>query len=1127
MLRNTLLNIAFLLLSQSAFGQNSVLSTGNWYKVAVQRDGVYKLSHDQISKMGFSGKIDPSSIRIFGYLNRMLPQENSFPRPADLVELSIQVEGEQDGSFDRGDFVLFYAQGPNTSTFIPGKNVFFLQTNLYSDKNYYFITVGGGKGKRISTLPTGTGGTNVSTYHDFVFHETESINILRSGREWFGEEFELTPEREFRFTIQGIVANSPIKLVSRVMGQSLNPSSFDLQFNGTPIGSQPIPVMPDSPYASKGRMRVDTLTMEPSEVGAAQAEVQQVRYRFNKAATRKSAAFMDMIAIFFERSLRMHNDQIIFRHGSAVDGVYRYVIANAGAGTRIWNVSDLLSPVIQNHALASNEVFFSSTATEDVETFIAFNEKIPAPELIGTVANQNLRGQATPHLLIVSHPEFVAEAERLANHRRGINGIDVAVVTTDQVYNEFSSGRQDVTAIRDFARALYLKNPAKLKSLLLFGRSSYDYKQRLKSNTNFVPTYESRNSLSPLETFSSDDYFAFLEDAEGEWAESFLNSHTMDIGVGRLPVKSVEEARVVVDKLISYDSDEDRFGRWRKDLVFVADDGSLSDGFTSIHQSQANTMAEDIEQDNGIFNTRKIFLGSYAKKPSPNGETIPEANIDIKEEFEDALIVNYTGHGSETLWADERVLTPEDLEEVRNKTLPFLVTATCEFGRHDDPLEISSAEKSLLKEGGGSIGLVTTARPVNSSTNFELNQAFYEALFSREGGKWRTLGEVFRLTKNNSNSGVGNRNFSLLGDPSMTLALPGQPMAIDQIKTTSGSDTLKALSRVVLSGHILKMDGEPDAAFNGILEATLFDKRTEFRTIGKNDPAFTFSEWSNALFRGKATVKDGAFDLEFMLPKNIAYENDFGKLSLYAFDETRAVDAAGASSAFKVGGSETDPGSDTKSPALQVFMGDTTFVNGGRVSPNTTLVVRLHDESGINISDYGIGNTMMAVLDDDAAVFRINESFVADQDDFTRGWVTHPLYDLPAGKHTLTVKSWDSFNNPAEASVDFFVTKEGVLEIQEMGNYPNPFTSETTIFFTHNRPGDDLEAQLTIVNAAGSVVREIALAVPSSAFKVNLIRLEDNDVKKLSPGLYFARLKVRSVTDGAESEQASKLIRVN
>jgi hypothetical protein len=1123
--------IPFLLTAFTAYGQGSVLSSGKWYKIAVEKHGVYRLSFEDLNKMGFDpASIDPTKIAIYGLEGAMLPQSNSVTRPGDLVQLSIAVEDGDDGKFDRSDGVLFYAEGPDRISFNIQGNVTHYEKNIYSDKNFYFVTVATYDGARIEDVDNGDDGNIIDQYRDFVYHESNEYNVLHSGREWFGESFELTPERVFDLPVSGVVNGSELKLISEVMAQSNNPSSFKLSLNGQPIGEQPVSTIPNSTYGVKGRMRRDTLVVNADNVGAPGATVQRLTYNFNRATSGRSGGYLNFFSLHFNRHLSFDGgDQIRFVNAQSINQQSRFEISSSNA-LRVWNITNVFAPVEQIITFNPGKGSFTIPESPVLQVFVAFGANVPSPELVGAIENQNLHGKTTPEMIIVTHPDFVEEANRLAAHRSAHNGISVEVVTTDQVYNEFSSGRQDVSAIRDFAKHLYAKNPTVLKSLLLFGKCSYDYKDRVRQNYNMVPTYESRNSLSPLETYSSDDYFAFLEHDEGEWAEApIVQDHSMDIGVGRLPAKTVDEARGMVNKLIAYDLAPKRFGPWRKDIVFVADDGSNSDGFTSIHQSQANSLAEDVELLNPEFNTRKIFLGTYQKKVSPNGEAIPKANEDIQDEFNSAVIINYTGHGSEKLWADERVLTAEDVASLANKSFPFLVTATCEFGRHDDPEDISTAELSILRENAGSIGLVTTARPVNSSTNFALNQAFYDGLFLRDEGKRLNIGQVIRFTKNNSTSGVANRNFSLLGDPSITLALPSYNVVVDHIKTQDNSDTLKALSTVTVRGRVVTPSGETDPGFQGILHTTLFDKRTGFRTVGRNDPAFQFNQWYNPLFRGKASVVDGAFEFSFILPKNIAYQVNPGKLSVYAVDATRGLDASGASSSFKIGESEPDVADENHSPIVQAFLGDTTFVDGGTVSPDTRLIVKISDDSGINISNYGIGNTMMAILDDDQAVFLINDYYESETDDYTKGWVNFPIRQLTPGKHTLTVKVWDTHNNSAQHTIAFNVSSEGQLLVEAFGNYPNPFSGQTTVFFRHNRAGEDLQVQFTLLNSAGMELRTVEKIVTESTYEVDLWKI--NDVvdfgKKLPPGLYFGRLTLRSLSDGAESTSTTKLISAN
>jgi hypothetical protein len=363
----------------------------------------------------------------------------------------------------------------------------------------------------------------------------------------------------------------------------------------------------------------------------------------------------------------------------------------------------------------------------------------------------------------------------------------------------------------------------------------------------------------------------------------------------------------------------------------------------------------------------------------------------------------------------------------------------------------------------------------------------------------------------------------------MKLALPTNNVMVTSIKTANGSDTLKALSTVIVKGEVQDGTGSRITSFDGTLETTLFDKEVESKTIGKNDPAFTFKEWVNALYRGKSSIKEGSFEFEFIIPKNLAYIFGKGKLSLYASDNQKQQDASGASSEFAIGGSETNVPEDQTPPTVQLFMGDTTFINGGVTSPTTTLVVKLKDDSGINISSYGIGNTLVAVLDNEDQVFELSDYFESDTDDFTSGWVYFPISGLTPGNHTITVKAWDTHNNPAQATIDFIVTDGQELIIESLGNTPNPFENETRIFFTHNRSGDDLQGMLSIYSITGQEMKTYEFSVTESPYQVDLIEINGltDFGKKLPGGVYFARIAVRSLSNGSKSERVAKLIVVN
>lgn len=1108
-------------LAMQAQGLPSPLSSGTWAKFSVTADGLYKIDFNQLQAAGFDpGNIDPRKIRLFGNGNGMLPQANSANRTNRLQEIAIAVAGEEDGVFNPQDFILFFGQGPDLHHYDLQKEIFFYENNLFEDKNYYFLSISNEAGKRATGSET-LSGTHplINTFNDFIYYELENHNELKSGRQWFGERFDFTTTHSLKFTLPGIVENSTLKVVSQVMAQTFEPASFNLFLNGILLKEQPVGTIPNTQYGIKGRLTTDTLLTTAASVNAANIAEQEFKYQYNKGSSGKSIGFLDFLLASFVRKLEVYQNKTIFRAAhSLANATSTFEIGAFPSDGVIWDVTDPFDCKIQAfQAIAGKAVF--STGTSGLKTFIATNA-FPFAQWEGPVANQDLHGIGSTDLLIVAHPDLLSEASRLAAHRQEKNGITARVATTTEIYNDFSGGKQDPTAIRDFAKSLY---PG-LKNILLFGRASYDFKDRVNNNTNLVPTYESRNSLSPLETYSSDDYFAFFEPAEGEWKESASVSHTLEIGVGRLPVKTTAEAKIAVDKLIAYDNNPKALGDWRKEILFVADDGDFN-----LHQRDADKLATDVEASHAYFNMRKIYVDAFEQITRPSGQTSPQAREALGKVLKKgALIINFTGHGSERVWLAEQIMDEELIDQWKNDIVyPFLVTATCEFGRHDDPAQISSSELAITKKNGGTIGLVTATRPVSSSTNAFLNKSFYEALFEKENGQYRDMGTVFKDTKNKSVTGVSNRNFAFLGDPSMRLAIAPDEIVTTSIATEAGSDTLKALSKVIIRGEI-HSGGERDAGFNGTLTATLKDREVFLQTLGDENPVFVFKDRINSLFRGEASILGGAFELAFIVPKNIASEIGFGKLSLYAKEDNLQRDAIGGQVNFKIGSSQADDGSDKAPPLIRLFMGDTTFVNGGIASSNTQLIALFSDKSGINISSFDFGQGLVATLDNEKT-FEVGEYYTALKDDFTRGALVFPIEGLSPGKHNIQLAARDVFNNAATATIDFVVPEDQGLVIGQLLNYPNPFSNTTTIQFEHNRPGEDIVVSVAIVDITGQVVNTMNLEVFSSQ---NLVTLPEWDGTnsfgvKLNNGIYLLRLSVRSQVDGSKNEQLSKVIILN
>ncbi|MDW8295638.1 MAG: type IX secretion system sortase PorU [Raineya sp.] len=1119
----------------SALAQNSVLSSGKWYKIAVTQRGLHKITAQNLREWGIDiSQINPKNIAIYGNGGGMLPQPNNAPRIADLQENAILVVGEEDNQMDNGDYILFYAQNADKIIFNPATQRFSHEKNLYDDRNYYFLTIKNSAGLRVQNQASVSASQNINTFDDYFFHEKDQFNILNqlgrggSGREWYGEFLNAGQSVEISNTIEGLVPNSTLFFTSSVLNQSFNVANFQVAINGQIIGSQNVSPIFDATYSTKGIPDLAAFSLNTNQIPS----LPQFKVTYNLQGS-NVRGYLNFFGVQSKRELRLYGNQTAFRsiESRSLPAV-NFIVGNANSSTQIWDITNPLEPKNQLFTLSGSQAIFGAVTNGVLKEFLVWQgADFPTPTLVGEVANQNLRALPTPNLLIITHPNFREQAERLAEFRRTHDGFSVAVADVFQIYNEFSSGRQDVTALRDFIRHLYLKTPNTLKYVLLFGAASFDYKDRVPNNTNFVPIYESRESLHPIFSYSSDDYFGFMESTEGEWIETFSNiptfDHTLDVGVGRLPVQTAEQARNVVDKLIAYANRKENLGDWRKRVVFLADDGDANQ-----HQIDSDRLAQKVEDNYPNFNVQKIYLDAYPQISSGGNERSPACKAAFTDAIEKgALVVNFTGHGGEIGWTQEEILRTPDIKTWNNGNhLPLMITATCEFGRYDEPSALSGAEVAILEPNRGAIALITTTRPVFSSTNFILNDQIYNFIFEPIAGKMPCLGDIMRLTKNNSLAGSVNRNFSLLGDPSMKLAYPEKRVVITHLNgkdITIHQDTLKALDKVTLEGEIRDENDVFLPNFNGILDATIWDKVRIKSTLGTQSTSpMNFWVRDVRLFNGKVSVRNGRFRMQFVMPKNINYAFGNGKISLYAADIQNLVDAGTGKTDIVVGGSNPNPLADNTPPRIRLYMNDETFKSGGLVNENPLLLAYLYDENGINISSVGIGQDITAYLNDSIQKpYILNDFYTADLDSYQSGKVVYPFRNLPEGRYTLTLKVWDTYNNSAEEKIEFVVASSKSLRLQNVMNYPNPFSERTTFSFEHNRFHEDLEIELEIFNLQGEKMLVFRDKVFTADANVSKFVLDLNGYgTKFANGIYMYRLSVRSLKDTQKATAVGKLV---
>ncbi len=1122
--------------NKKPYASSSVLSSGNWFKLATVTNGIYRIDYATLKNIGMDvDAIDPRKIQLFGHGAGMLPQGNSKNRIDDLAEISITVQGESDGKFNPGDYIAFYGESQlNQWKFDPASSKFSHFSNLYCDTTYYFLTIGNQTGKRIQKNSIQTNPDAVQNSYNFLYcYENEKSNLIKSGKVWVGEEFDRVTQQSFNVSIPFLISTEPILLNSSVTARSFVSSEFKVILNGTTILTHPCSTISpgyEQPFTCGLQFGSTTFTNASSNF--------TLDYYYNKPAS-GSIGWLDYFELQAKAELRNYNGNFVFRSSANIgSGKKTQFDIAANRNLTILDVSDPVSPFIIEGALTGSTYSFIAN-TDSLKLFAVYDgsnffQVINA----GKVANQNLHALPFANGFIITHPLFLTEAKRLAEHHRKFDSMTVHVVNIQDIYNEFSGGAPDLCATRDFLRMFYKRAtvPAEIPAFVtLMGRASYDYKYRQNPNTNFIPTFESIESFDPTGSYCSDDFIALLDDNEGRW-ELGAGNELLDIGIGRLPVSNNEEANSLVNKIISYTSNNS-LANWRNVLVFTADDG---DGNT--HQKQSDDLANIILNKYPEYNVEKIFLDAYKKESTAGGSRYPDAQTAFNNAVDKGcLVFNYTGHGGEVGLTAERVMGIDDinswtngLNSTGNVRLPLFVTATCEFSRFDDPARNAAGELVLLNPNGGGIGLFTTVRLVYSGENALLNERFYEhaGFDSISQLNPPRLGDIIRETKNATVS-ANTRNFTLLGDPMLTLAYPNYEVKttfINGIASSIFSDTLKALKKFEMSGVITDKSGNIMKNFNGIIFPTVYDKFAIYTTLGNDAPsnlAVPFIMQNNVLYRGKSSVENGSFKFTFIVPKDIAYEYGKGKISYYSNNDI--ADANGYDNKILIGGTSDSASIDKKGPEIKLFLNDEKFVNGGLSNESPTFIAKLYDENGINTTGRGIGRDLTGILNNNYTQSIImNDYYQATINSYQSGEVQYKYKNLRAGKHQIKFKAYDVYNNLSEAILDFEVKNSAKPEITHLLNYPNPFNDHTTFHFDHNQPGENISVMIQIFTVSGKMIKTLQTDIFADGNHFDQLNWDAKDEfgDRLAKGVYIYKLKLKSPGNKAV-EKIEKLVILN
>lgn len=1134
------------------FITNSAMASGQWYKIAIPSSGVYRIDHAFLNSNGIpTSGLNPNHIHVFGNGRGMLPENNGVERPDDLVNTPISVIGDGDGSFDAGDYILFYANGPDEIRFT-GVRLTHIK-NIYSTMSHYFICIDPSKtANRIQNAElSGAAPTHTITGTDqILFHEKDERKFENtpSGKRWFGELFDFVLQHAFNFNLVGLQTNEPVE-IRTVYAQtgSGGGNVFRFFLNNASNPSHEINVGTGATWTS---------TTFNQTLASANLSVLLRLDRTNPSVK----VYLDKIEINYRRNLNYSGGQYIIRDKNAIGQVSSVSLSGASSALKIWEVTTSNEAKNVPYSLDGNQANFRFSS-ESLRQFVAFTDGAAlTPVFLKKVPNQNLHALPAADYLIVSHRDFLTQADRLADLHRA-DGWVVHVADVEQVYNEFSSGMQDPVAIRWFAKMFYDRanqtGIAPPLNLAIFGDGSYDpLEGRSPGNNNMVVTYQTDNSESYTASLTSDGFFVLFDNNEG-----FHPADGMDMGVGRLIATTGAHAKLLVDKVEHYKkygsnlfdaqtlgcqtSSEVNRGDWQLVVTHIADDEDTGQ-FVRDHEGYINGVTHinnpNFDYDGYAvlhpeYNSEKVYIDAYPQISTPGGQRYPSVPPIINSRVErGSLIMNYVGHGGETGLALERIVTIPQIESWTNiDKMMLFVSATCEFTRFDDFSRESAGEIMYLSPKGAAVAMMTTTRLVFISVNSLVGQRFYEHVFLRDDNdRPITLGEVVQGTINTSNSSGGDANrraFMLLGDPMLRLAMPNvaYEIVIDSINGLNPAlvqDTMKSLSKVRVFGHLEDAQGNVLNAVNGFVVPTIFDKPKENQTLGQDpsSPVINFETQRNVVFRGKSTVTNGAFNFEFVVPKNIDYSFGNGKMSLFFYNNS--TDAAAAETRFKVGGVDPNGISDVEGPDIEMYLNESSFVSGGITNESPIFFAKLFDENGVNAVGNGIGNDITLVLNGNTSQpIVLNDYYEADLDTYQSGVVRFQMPKLEPGTYTLTFKVWDVNNNSSEAALDFVVVASDDIDLNNVLNYPNPFTTHTEFYFEHNQPGRDLEVQIQVFTISGRLVKTINQSMSSCGFRTPGIPWDGRDDfgDQLARGTYIYRLAVNT-PEGEKAEKFEKLV---
>lgn len=1111
---------------------NSIFASGDFHKIEVKQTGIYKIDKAFLQSAGVNiGSINPKTIKIYGNGGHTLPYQNFDPVAIDPVENAIYVEGEADGQFNDRDYILFYGKSVNDWGYDAGSNQYYHYVNPYALSNYYYITFNGADGKRmqVNASPSVPGTPVVNEFWDRLFENPEVNNLGATGTVWLSQRIDNRDGFSFNKELKGYIQNTDINLKMSFGNGSSSTAFFELKDE-------------NSNYYNV--FTVAGLFDEFSHINLIYPSL-SVFYNLgsnNSTKIRLSlpsqynsntvSGYLDYYEIHYRRHMASDNNVLRF-NSPDTNILMEFRVSNFSSNdVKVFDVTDKYNSALINPSSVNQGtvVFQKNLAGETPSEFytIGSGNYLTPSSISARLANQNLKGNNEgAHFIIISPTEFLSAANTLKSYREtpGPNYLKTVVVDVNQIYNEFSAGVLDPMAIRNYLKYAYENWSIRPVHILFFGDGNYDFRNLYNLNTkNFLPPVQlDRLDQNEIFSYCADDFSVDIN----ENFPSPSGNTVPDFSNGRLCVNSLQEANDVVSKIMSYEAPENH-GIWKKKIMYVADDGwttTYTNGEEgALHTSQCEIVAEQCTPPD--YEKEKIYLVNYPAIYTPQGRRKPGVNEAIINGWNDGrVVINYVGHGSTDLWAHEQVFDRQvSIPQLNNgNKLPFVTIASCDLARYDDPFFISAAEQLVNKPQGGAIGVVAAVRPVYSGPNAAFNEELWRNIMFKKD----TLNLPIRVgsamfnTKNVPNlSGDNTLKFSLICDPTIRISLPQYFTKIDSINNTPGNQTaqIKALQKVSIYGSVLKTDSTFWGEYNGDINLKVFDV-DRFVTVYDFGVPFSFRLDGGTIFNGSASVANGKWKIEFVVPKDISYNTGNGKM--IAYFNNSATDGSGYTNNFFLNGIDSNAAADTIGPKITLFMDSRNFRSGDMVNQNTKVIADFFDENGMNLTGT-IGHKIEAVINNDENNKIDLTQFYNSTSNYQNGTLDYALSNLPDGTYNIKLRAWDTYNNVGETQVDFQVTSNKQLTIENVYNYPNPMRDITSFLFQHNFDVP-LNVGIRIYTVSGRLIKELNKDNISDKFVKIDWDGKDADGDAIANGTYIYRLSVKSSDGNFNTNSTGKL----